>query len=329
MTSGRGLKNKPIALDAMGGDYAPSEIIKGAIEAVKKDKLNILLVGNESVIRPHLSFYYPDISIVHAPEVIDFQEMPVKAIRQKPNSSIVVGIKLLKEGEVSAFVSAGATGAIVSASLFILGRIEGIERPALGLPYRTLSGPAILLDIGANSDCRPEFLLQFAYLGKIYMQRVLNIPQPRIAILNIGEEEGKGNKLVRESFKLLKENEPYFIGNIEGKDIFAGKAEVIVTDGFTGNVLLKAGEGFGEAFLLSLYRFLRKDLKLGFLSLLFSPAIKSFKKQLDYNEYGGAPLLGVKGNVIIAHGRSKARAIRSALNLAQRMIDQGMPSILY
>jgi glycerol-3-phosphate acyltransferase PlsX len=206
--------------------------------------------------------------------------------------------------------------------------MRGVDRPALGLLYHTLSGRAILLDIGANTDCRPEFLLQFAHLGKLYMQRVLNIPKPRIALLSTGEEEGKGSKLVRQGYQLLKEKEGNFIGNIEGKDLFQGMAEVVVTDGFTGNVLLKASEGLGEAFLAQIARPFQKDLKYSLVSLLLSPVIRAFKKRLDYNEYGGVPLLGVKGNVIIAHGRSKAKAIRSALRLANQMVEQKMPSLL-
>lgn len=318
----------PIALDAMGGDHAPDEIVRGGVEACNRDGLKVILVGNPTAINRCLHCQHPGLSIVPASQTIGFEESPTKAVMSKPDSSIMVGLRLVKEGKASAFVSAGSTGAIVCAAFFVLGTIEGVERPALSLIYHTPSGPSLLLDVGANADCRPEFLLQFAYLGSLYMKNVLGIAEPSIGLLNNGEEPGKGNKLVRESYKLLQSSSLNFIGNVEGKDLFKGLARVVVTDGFTGNVVLKASEGFGEALFEQFVRQLKDGLKYRWAGFLLAPLLRSFKRRVDYSEHGGAPLLGVKGNVIVAHGRSRAQAIRNALKLASRMVEQGLPQAL-
>jgi len=317
-----------IALDAMGGDHAPDEIVKGAVEASARYGIEVVLVGDPEAIERHLPRSRPRPSVVPASQTIGFEESPAKAVLNKPDSSIMVGLRLVKEGKAAAFVSAGSTGAVVCAALFLLGTIEGIERPALCLIYSTPSGPSLLLDIGANADCRPEFLLQFAYLGSLYMKNVLGIPNPTVGILSNGEEAGKGNRLVRESYKLLKSSPLNFLGNVEGKDLFRGTARVVVTDGFTGNVVLKANEGFGEALFEQFAGQLKDGLKYRWAAFLLAPLLRAFKRRVDYSEYGGAPLLGVRGNVVVAHGRSRAPAIGNALRLACRMVEQGLPQAL-
>jgi len=316
-----------IAVDASGGEYAPHEIVKGAIKAAQEFSVNIALVGNRSVLHVLAGKQLKklDMTIVGAAQTIGFHEHPMEAIRDKPRSSIVVGINLIKEGRASAFVSAGNTGAVLCAALLNLGKIEGIERPALAsLVGLNRSAPAILIDAGANSDCRPSHLLQFAHLGSTYAQNILGIDLPRIGLLSNGEEETKGNRLTLESHQLLKESGLNFIGNIEGNDIAKGTADVIVSDGFTGNIVIKTVEGLGDSFIKLRQssdatngrqrlrgRALLADVGLGFLV-----------KGIDFREYGGACLLGVKGNVIVSHGRSQARAIKNAIGLAKRTAEK-------
>jgi glycerol-3-phosphate acyltransferase PlsX len=312
-----------ILVDASGGDYAPREVVKGAIKAAAEfNDIEIALVGKKALLHvlvgKHLKKH--NITIIDAPQNIGFDEHPVEAVKKKPKSSIVVGISQLKKGNGDAFVSAGNTGAVLCASLFVLGRIESIERPALAsLVGLNRSNPAILLDVGANADCRPFNLLQFAQLGEIYAGHLFGINNPRIGLINNGEEETKGNRLAVESHALLKASSLNFIGNVEGKDLATGMADVIVTDGFTGNIILKTVEGLGDSFIKLRQpksetsgnhrlhgRALLADVGLGFLV-----------KSMDFSEYGGACLLGVKGNIIVSHGRSKAKAIKNAIGLAR------------
>ncbi|MBI4333699.1 MAG: phosphate acyltransferase PlsX [Chloroflexi bacterium] len=314
-----------IAVDAMGGDYAPQEVVKGALEASKDFNVNIALVGRQEAILEEVKrlkmardahFY-----IIDSREVIDFGESPARAIKEKPDSSIVQSIDLLKRGEASAFVSAGHTGAVVCASLFDLGLEEGIERPAIGTLFPTPTGHVLLVDAGANVDCRAPFLVQFAHLGVRYMQRVMAVANPRVGLLSNGEEESKGNRLVRETHALLKECGLNFVGNVEGKDLPRGLADVVVTDGFTGNVVLKASEGFAEMLTLSLQHAINGHGHFKKATHLMKSIFETMVKRLDYNERGGAPLLGVRGNVIIAHGRSHAKAIKSAIRLAKQTVQ--------
>ena len=325
------MKTIKIALDAAGGDYAPHEMVKGAIKAVQEYGVEIVLVGRKNVARKLLekSPVKSGISIVDATEVIDFKEHPIRSIQSKTKSSIVIGIDLLKSGNVSAFVSAGNTGAVVASSLLTLGKANGISRPAIGCFLDVMtSHPPLLVDAGANADCRPEHLLEFARLGTLFSKYILNIPFPKVGLLSNGMEEGKGNRLTQETFQLLKDaRDITFIGNIEGHDISRRTADVIVTDGFTGNIVLKTIEGFNDNFLNSM-----KELGHVFSSvsrlktrdLLREIGLGSWTKKLDYSEYGGACLLGVNGNVIIAHGRSKARAIKNAIGLAKETIERGI-----
>jgi len=316
-----------IAVDAMGGDHAPQEVVKGVVKACREHWGEIVLVGKEDALRDELAKYRPKdwkLSIVDAKEVIDFHERPTQAVRNKQDSSIVVGMNLLKRGDASAFVSAGHSGAVMAAALLTLGSIEGVERPALGFLFSAPEHPVLLLDVGANADCKPGFLVQFAQMGSVYMERIFGVERPRIGLLSNGEEENKGNQLVRESHMLLKETSLNFIGNVEGNDVVTGKADVVVTDGFTGNVMIKEGEGLGELVLHSLQRTLARRPYLKIAAFLLKPVLHNATRGLDYTEHGGAPLLGVNGNVIIAHGKSDAKAIRNAIFMAKKTVEQGV-----
>ena len=316
-----------IAVDAMGGDQAPQEVVKGAVEAFRRRCGEIALVGREGAIRAELAKYRvkdPGLSIVNASEVVELDDSPIQSVRQKPDSSIVVGMNLLQRGEASAFVSAGNSGAIMAAALFILGRIEGIERPALSHFYSTPQHSALLLDVGANADCKPSYLVQFAQMGSVYMEKVFGVERPRVGLLSNGGEENKGNQLVRESHRLLKDTSLNFVGNVEGNDIANGVADVIVIDGFTGNVVLKTGEGLGEMVLRSLKQASVRRPHLKISALLLGSALRHVLAGLDYAEHGGAPLLGVNGNVIKAHSRSDARAIENAIFIAKQAAERGV-----
>lgn len=313
-----------IIVDAMGGDYAPAEIVKGAIEATEKNKTEVVLVGNKTAIESLLSTQSslpPRVSVVNATEIIRPDEHPTKAVRAKRHSSLIVGLNLLRHNEGSAFVSAGSTGAVVSATVFTLGKIKGVHRPALAVPLPTPSHFCLFLDVGANADCKPAFLVNFAQLGKLYMEKIFGISNPRVGLLTTGEEKMKGNRLARETHKLLTASNLNFVGNIEGKDITKGSVDVIVTDGFTGNTVLKVIEGFGETLFDFFEQILVSDTRFQQSASLFKLALGSFAKRFDYSEHGGAPLLGVNGNVIIAHGRSRAKAIKNAIYLAQRTAE--------
>ena len=320
-----------IAVDAAGGDYAPHEVVKGAIKASQDFEVDIALVGRRNVLHT-LTARSPkksNITIVNARQVIDYDESPIKAIQKKPNSSIVVGIGMLKNSKADAFVSAGNTGAVVAAALLTLGKTQGISRPAIGCFLDTISSfPPLLVDAGANSDCRPEHLLEFARLGTIYSKNILKIESPRVGLLSNGSEDGKGNRLIHESHELLKKAEDInFAGNIEGHDIVKRTTDVIVTDGFTGNIVLKTIEGFNDNFLTSVKqmgRIFSTTSRVRGRDLLRDIGLNSWAQKLDYTEYGGACLLGVNGNVIIAHGRSQARAIRNAIGLAKETVDRSI-----
>jgi phosphate acyltransferase len=297
------------------------------VEAALHAGVDVILVGHEEVIRQELASYGSTdsrISIVHASEVVAMHERPVTAIKEKPDSSIVVGINLLKQEQAAAFVCAGNTGAVMTAAALILGRTKGIRRPALGAVFPFPTGPVLCLDLGANSDCRPSSLVQFAQMGNVYMQRIFNIESPRIGLLSSGEEDTKGSQIVQKAHKMLRKAKVNFIGNVEGRDIASGRADVIVTDGFTGNVVLKLGEGIGEMLLDALRAAVVDNPKLMEAAALLQPTFQSVISTLDYREYGGALLFGVNGNVIVAHGRSHADAIRSAMLSARREVEKGV-----
>jgi len=320
-----------IAVDAAGGDYAPHEMVKGAIKAVQEFGVEVVLVGRQNVLRKLAEKSPVDsrMTIVDATQVIDFDEHPMKALQEKTDSSIVVGIDLLRNGEVQAFVSAGNTGAVVGGALLTLGKLAGVSRPAIGCFLDAIpSHPALLVDAGANADCRPEHLLEFARLGSIYSKNILGIASPRVGLLCNGAEEGKGNRLAQETYPLLKAAPGInFVGNIEGHDIVKKTADVIVTDGFTGNIVLKTIEGYQDNYLVSVRqigRVFSSASRLRGRELLKEIGLTAWVKKMDYTEYGGACLLGVNGSVIIAHGRSQARAIKNAIGLAIETVKRGV-----
>ena len=306
-----------IIVDGMGGDNAPLEIIKGCMEASKLIEHEIYIIGNEEEIDRHLRTFKYDsekIKVIHATEVINNDEAPVKAVRTKLDSSMVKGINLLKNGFGDLFISAGNTGAIMAGGLFILGRIQGIDRPAIAATYPILGkGVSLLVDTGANSECKPNNLLEFGTMGSIYMEKVLGIKNPTVGLVNIGEEETKGSTLVKGAYELLKKSNVNFIGNIEAREIPKGAADVIVCDGFVGNVIIKLSEGLAWTILkLIKTKFTQGTVaKIG--ALLLSGPLQELKKEFDYSEYGGAPILGVKGAIIKIHGSSNANAVKNAI----------------
>jgi len=314
-----------VALDAMGGDRGPVVNIEGAVAAARELGLSVLLVGNEEELSRSLRRHSTNglgITICHAPETVGMNESPSAALRKKKHSSIRVGLELVKRGEADAFISAGNTGAVMATAMVTLGSLPGVERPAIALIVPTLRGQSILLDAGANADCKPRHLLQFAIMGDIYARQVMGKKSPTVGLLSIGEEESKGNELTREAFKELEEERSLnFTGNVEGREVFSGAADIIVCDGFTGNIALKISESAAEFFTVLLKEELEKGLvgKLG--ALLTRGAFRRFKKRVDYTEYGGAPLLGVGGMCIIGHGRSTAKAIKNAIRVAAECVE--------
>lgn len=316
-----------IVIDAMGGDNAPVATVKGAVEAVKSYNIDVILTGNESMIEEQLSKYdytKEKIEIVHCSEIITNEDKPVSAIREKKDSSMAVALKLVKEKKADAIVSAGNTGALLAGGLLILGRIKGIDRPALAPPYPTTDGMSVLIDGGANSDCKPRNLLEFGIMGSVYAEKVLEIKKPSVCIVNIGIEEEKGSEIVKEAHKLCKNGPFNFKGNIEARDIPAGYADVIVCDGFTGNVILKLTEGLADSiFRLLKEEFVKNTLRKIGASLLKS-GFKDFKERFDYTEYGGAPFLGVKGVLIKAHGSSDAKAVKNAIRQGIKFVENNV-----
>ncbi len=315
-----------IAVDAMGGDRAPASELDGALRAARELGVRIALVGPEDVVREGLrarGWRNEPIDIVHASEVIGMGDDVTRAVRRKKDSTIRVGIQLVKQGQADGFVSAGNTGAVVMTTALFLGTLPGVERPALTMVLPTVNGRGtVLLDVGANSDCKPLFLEQFAVMGALYCQKILGHRTPRIGLLSIGEEESKGNELIRETHQLLKKNVPHFIGNVEGKDLYTGDVDVAVCDGFTGNVVLKTSEGLIESITKMLRQEMMRRLDTQAGAILVRPAFQAFKKRLDYAEYGGAPLLGAKNTVIVCHGRSNAKAIYNAIRVAREFHER-------
>ncbi|MBM7854400.1 glycerol-3-phosphate acyltransferase PlsX [Desulfohalotomaculum tongense] len=315
-----------IALDAMGGDYAPGEIVRGALKAAEEFQVEIVLVGSREIIEKELKGNYAGglVTVHHASEVIEMDEHPATAVRKKRDSSIVVSAGLVKQGAADAVISAGNTGAAMAASLFALGRIEGIERPAICAVLPTVKGSMILLDAGANVDCKPKHLHQFAVMGSVYAEKVLGRTNPRVALVNIGAEESKGNELTQTVYQMLKDTSGInFAGNIEGRELLLGDVDVAVCDGFVGNVLLKTVEGCA----LTLMGMIKKGLEP--LAAEVGPeqigsALGGIKQKLDYSHYGGAPLLGLNGVSIISHGSSNAQAIKNAVRVAKESVNNAL-----
>jgi glycerol-3-phosphate acyltransferase PlsX len=321
-----------IALDAMGGDYAPAVTIEGAIKTVNDiEGIDIILVGDESSIKRELDSkkYLPNrISIKHASQVVGMDESPAVAIRKKRDSSISRAIELVKNGEADAFVSAGHSGVVMATALLLLRASPGVDRPAIATIMPTVKAPFVLIDAGANLYCKPENLYQFGLMGSAYCRAIFERAEPRVALLGIGEEDTKGNELTKEAFKLLKKADINFTGNIDGKDIFTGIADVVVCDGFTGNVVLKTSEGLADAIVKILKREIAEQSvgRIGYL--LMKSALISFKKKTDYDEYGGAPLLGINGTCIISHGRSTAKAVKNALRVAGDFAEKKVHEVI-
>ena len=317
-------QNKPcIAVDAMGGDFGPSVVIRGVLDALRTDDIRVILVGREPEIRAELATAKAtdaDIEVVHAEQVIEMRDKPSDALRRKKDSSVQIAFRLVKEGRADGVVSAGNSGATLACGMFILGRIDGIDRPALAGILPTEKKPMVLIDVGANVDCKPHNLLQFALMADVLARSVLGVPKPRIGLMSIGEEEGKGNFQVKLAFDLLRKSSLNFKGNVEGRDVFTGDVDVVVCDGFVGNVVLKLSEGLA----VSLGRLLKRELLSDFLSrcgcLLASRALRRFARRIDYAEYGGAPLLGLKGIGIVCHGASNAKALSSAIHMAATFV---------
>lgn len=309
-----------IAVDAMGGDNAPAAVVAGAVQAARELGIGIILVGTEQTVEAELNKHFLGkslpIEIKNATQVVDMLDSPATVFRRKKDSSIRVANELVKSGEAVAVISAGHTGAAWTTSLFVLGTLEGVERPAIATIMPNVKGRSIVLDVGANVDCKPVHLLQFAIMGEVYAKYLLKIPNPRVGLLSIGEEATKGNELTREAFKLLTETSINFIGNVEGKDVMSGKADVVVCDGFIGNVVLKVSESVAEAISIMIRENIGENLirKLGYF--MMRPAFRGLKRRVDYAEYGGAPLVGIDGISIISHGRSSDRAIKNAIKAA-------------
>ena len=318
-----------IAVDAMGGDHAPAAEVEGAALAVREYGLEVVLVGDQVLLNEELRRQglqeIPGLTIHHASQRVEMHEQPSQVVRRKRDSSIWIATELVKKGEAVAVISAGNTGATVVTSFFLLGVLNGIERPAIAALLPTLRGEMILLDVGANVDCTPENLTQFALMGHEYALSVLNKAHPTIGLLSIGEEDTKGNEVTKETFKRLKEMPLNFVGNVEGRDIFLHKADVVVCDGFIGNVALKISEGLAEA----LKKILLEEIAAGsFLNrfgyALLRPVFRRYRRRMDYAEFGGACLLGVNGICIISHGRSSGRAIKNAIRLAKEISEGGV-----
>jgi glycerol-3-phosphate acyltransferase PlsX len=311
----------------MGGDHAPAEIVAGAIAAARDHGLTICLVGDEARVRSTLAGLGPTpagISVRHAEDVIGMHEHAARALRAKPQASLPVAVGMVRDGQAVGAVSAGNSGAIMAAGIFELKRLEGIDRPAFGGAVPTRTGRAFLIDMGANVECKPPYLLQFARMGAVYMQAEYGLERPRVGLMSNGEEEGKGTPLTLAAYDLLKASDLNFIGNIEGNDVAEGKADVIVCDGFTGNVILKTMEGTAGTMVDLLRTELRGSLRARLGAALAMPALRALRRRLDYAEYGGVPVLGVNGVLINCHGRSRARAITQALRLADRMARQDL-----
>ncbi len=334
-----------IVVDAMGGDYAPEVVVAGAVAEARERGTGIILVGIEDRVRAELAKHGDTsglpIEVVHASEVVEMEEHTL-AVRAKKDSSMMVGMRLVKEGKADAFASAGNSGAVMAAALFGIGRIRGVERPALGSIYPAAPAPCLIVDIGANADCKPEYLVQFAQMGQAYARVMFGLDRPKVGIVSNGEEADKGSMLIRETYPLLKASGLNFVGNVEGKDIGKGLANVVVADGLTGNVIVKLTEGL----VSFLGKFLKRQLTAGVLNklalillipglilmlpglALLLPSILSLRKRFDWREIGGAPLLGVNGVVVIGHGRSDTKAIRSMIRMAEKSVQQNLVAAL-
>ena len=320
-----------IAVDGMGSDHSPASEIEGVVAAAKAWNVRIVLVGRESVLQPLLKKAGGNllpVEIRNADEVVTMDEPPTAALRKKKNSSIRVAADLVRNGEAAGLVSAGNTGAVMATSKMVFGMAAGVDRPALATVLPTLTGHSVMLDVGANVSCKPHHLVQFAVMGHLFSKKIVGIASPRVGLMSVGEEESKGNDLVKEVHQTLKQANLNFIGNIEGRDIYNGRADVIVCDGFTGNVALKTSEGLIEAMLKLMKEELTRNMQARLGAALSRQAFRRLKKRLDYSEYGGAPLLGLRGASIICHGRSNGNAIKNAIRVAKDFSENQVDAML-
>lgn len=313
-----------LAIDGMGGDHAPKSTVKGAVDAVKEYGVTVLITGDQDILRKELAQYEYDkskIEIIHCTEKIENEDAPVKSIRRKKDSSMVVALNLVKEGKAEAVISAGNTGALLAGGLFVLGRIKGIDRPALAPVFPHKHGASVLIDGGANTECKAKNLLQFGVMGSLYSRHILGVKTPKVSLVNVGAEKGKGNELTKEAYTLLEESSLNFTGNIEARDLPKGKTDVIVCDGFTGNIILKLTEGV----FITVFDLLKEKFTKSFMTKLAAgilrPELRQIKKDYDYTEHGGAPFLGVKGVLIKAHGSSEGKAIKNALRQGKHFAE--------
>lgn len=316
-----------IAVDTTGGDHAPEAIVEGALAAIREKKLPLTLLGEKEL----LELLLPNdatrelITLIDAPETIDSNDDPVMAIRRKKQSPLVIGCQLIRDGEIDALVTAGSTGAFMAAGMFVAGRLPGIERPALAPLFPTEDGRGVIvLDVGANMDAKPQHLLQYGLMGSLYAEKVLGRPNPSVALLNVGSEANKGNQAAREAHILLSQSSLNFVGNLEARDLLVGGIDVVVCDGFTGNVVLKFMEGMAASLFSMMRENFTHDLRSKAGALLLKPALRRFKTSLDYSEYGGAPLLGLNGVLVKCHGSSNPTAIKNGIFQAQKLIAQGV-----
>ena len=307
-----------VALDAMGGDPAPKAVVQGALQAARDPGLEIILVGRSAELRSLIPGVLPNLRIEEAAQAVGMAEQPAASVRQKPDSSIMVGLELLKRGRPHAFLSIGNTGTVMAASLVKLGRVRGVDRPALGALFQNGRGSrTLLLDVGANVDCRPAYLLQFATMGKAYLERVRHHRNPSVGLLNVGQEQGKGNQFIQEAYAILERDEPNFIGNVEGNALIGGAADIVVTDGFDGNIAVKVSEGVSALIVGSLMRAIKSKPYYLLGAWILRGAFETLRGEMDYRRIGGAPLFGVNGAVIIGHGRAAGETVVSGIRLAR------------
>jgi glycerol-3-phosphate acyltransferase PlsX len=314
-----------IAVDAMGGDYGPAVVVEGAVAAAREHGLSVILVGDRAAVEPELSRHRTaglSVRVRHASQVVGMGEAPSHALRRKRDSSLRVAADLVREGEARALVSAGNTGAAMAIGMFVLGVLPGVDRPAIAVILPSLTGYTVLIDAGANVDPKPRHLVQFAVMGHCYALDILGKSKPRVGLLSVGEEEGKGTELTKEVFEELKSSSLNFVGNVEGRDIYNGNCDVVVTDGFTGNVALKISESLAEMLAAMLKEELARDFRSRIGALLARPAFARFKRRVDYTEMGGAPLLGINGAAIICHGASPPKAIKNAIRVAAEWVQR-------
>lgn len=320
-----------IIIDAMGGDKGPVEVVKGTLDAVNEYGINVIIVGKEDIIEKELKKYdyaKDKVEILNADDIITNEDDPAIAIRRKKDSSMVVGTRALADGLGDGFLSAGSTGALLASGIFIVKRIKGIDRAALSVLYPTMNGFSLLLDAGANVDCKPEYLYQFALMGSVYMEKVMGIASPTIGLVNIGTEKGKGDILSKETYDIIEKTNLNFIGNIEARELPKGSVDIILSDGFVGNIVLKLTEGMAISIFSILKEGFTKNIRTKIGALLLKPELKDIKGRMDYREYGGAPLLGIKKPIVKAHGSSDAYAIKNAINQLIKFIEKDVIKVI-